>query len=130
MRALLKIPYKNPETDRIVFETWFSEGSLKKAQLKLRDDGIVNAWGRPFATPDSVRKAAIRYMVSNYEESKKMLIDTYEKNGYYVEEDFIERYMIRLAVSNLRTPERVKFWLLEHDLLEKHKKYIGSLIAV
>jgi hypothetical protein len=127
---MLKVPYSRPENDKIVFETWFSESSLEKARVKLRDDGIVNAWGKPYATQDSVRKAAVRYMVNNYEETKKMLIKTYEKNGYIVENDFIERYMIRLAVSYLAKPERVKFWLLEHDLLEKHERYIASLIAV
>jgi hypothetical protein len=129
MRAMLKIPYSNPETERLAFEAWFSEGSLKRAQQKLMDAGVLNAWGRPY-TLDGVRKVAVRYMVKNYEESKKMLMETYKKTGYYVEEDFIEKYMIRLAVSYLVTPERVKFWLLENNLLEKHERYIASLVAV
>ena len=125
----LKVLRRNSENDKLVFEAWFSTGSLKRATQKLAKDGVVSVRGKPYSIP-GVRYAASRYMVDNYAESKQMLLDTYKKNGYIVEEEFIERYMIKMAVFTLATQERVKFWLVANNLLEKHKNYISSLIAI
>ena len=125
----LKIPHHNPNNDKLVFDAWFSTGSLVRATQKLKEDGVVSIRGTPYSTP-GVRFAASRYMVDNYAEAKQRLLDEYKKNGYIVEEEFIERYMIRMAVFVLVVQERVKFWLVENNLLEKHKNYIASLITI
>lgn len=127
---MLKIPYGNSETEKACFEAWFETGSLKRAQQKLKEDGVLSARGKPFASADSVRKSSIRYMTTHYEETKQMLLEQYKKNGYAVEEQYIEQYLIGMAVQALVTRERVKFWLVKNDLLEKHKNFIGSLIEL
>lgn len=125
----LKVPQHNPETDKLVFAAWFETGSIKRATQKLIKDGVVSNRGTPYSEP-GVRFSASRYMVDNYPEAKQMLLDTYKKNGYIVEEQFIERYMIKMAIFVLVTQERVKFWLVANNLLEKHKTYIDSLIYI
>jgi hypothetical protein len=128
-QMILKVPRHNSDNDKIIFEAWFTAGSIKRAAQKLAKDGIVSARGKPYSAP-GVHKAAKRYMVDNYAEAKQILLDTYKKNGYIVEDKFIERYMIKMAVETLVIQERVKFWLVENNLLEKHKDYIGSLIYI
>lgn len=119
----------DPEVDKVAFEAWQSEGTIKRAYQKLMKDGIISSRGRPFS-PDGVRKSAVRYMVYHYDDSKKLLMETYEKTGYAVEEEYIERLLIKMAVSALRNRWRIKGWLIEHELLERHKKFIGSLVAI
>jgi hypothetical protein len=126
---MLKMAYKNPEVDKICFDTWFSEGSLKKAKVKLEKDGVLNSWGVPFGTA-GICRAAKKYMVNNYEETKQKLLKTYEENGYLVEEKYIEQYIMGMAVHFLRTPERVKFWLVKNGLYGKHVKFLESLITI
>ena len=69
-------------------------------------------------------------MVVHYEDTKQMLLEQYHKNGYIVEEQYVEQYLIKMAVQALVSRERVKFWLIENDLMEKHKKYIDTLITL
>ena len=125
----LKILRYDHNKYKAAYEAWFSEGSLKRATDKLKRDGIVSTHGKPYYA-SGVRLASTRYIVDNYDEARIMLIETYKKNGYIVEEKFIDRYMIKLAVEILRTPERVKFWLVEHNLLENYKDYISSMIYI
>lgn len=128
-QMMIKVPRHNSIIDKICFDTWMETGSYKRAWVKLQKDGIMNCWNRPFSLP-GVRVAAQRFMLDNYEYTKKALMDTYNKNGYTVEEKYIEQYMIAKAVTVLHTPERVKFWLIHNDLLEKHRKFIDSLITL
>lgn len=128
-QMLLRLPNHSLENDRLVFNAWYETGSLKRAQDKLSRDGVVSTRKKPYSIP-GVRLAASRYMIDNYVEAKQKLMDMYRKNGYIVEEQYIEQYLISRAVQTLETQERVKFWLVEHDLLEKHKTFIASLIAV
>ena len=128
--GMLKIPYRNIESDRAAYEAWFKEGSLSRARDVLEKKGILTSKGRPFASDAGVRQAAIRYMIFNYDETKQKLLDSYKEHGYAVEEKFIERYMIKSAVKILMTPERIKFWLIGHNLLEKHRKFIESLVTI
>lgn len=118
-----------PESDKAAFEAWNSEGTIYKAYVKLKNDGIISSAGKPFS-PDGVRKAAVRYMVYHYEQSIQFLTENYAKAGYAVEDDYIERLMIRMAVSALRNRLRIKKWLIDHNLLEKHEKFIASLVAI
>lgn len=120
---------RNEETDRIAFEAWNTEGTLQRAADKMAEKGILSKQRKPF-TLDGVRKAAIRHMVYNYEESKKFLMDTYTNSGYVVEEKYIEQLMIRMAVSALHNPKGIKNWMVDHNLLEKHRKYLSSMVAI
>jgi len=127
--GMLKVPYRNKITSKKCYEAWFSEGSLERARDKLEADGVVSSRGKPYSK-DGVCKAAKSYMVNNYEDSKKMLLETCEKNGYLVEERYIEQYLIQMAVGYFRTPERVKYWLVKNGLFGKHVKFLESLIAI
>ena len=77
-----------------------------------------------------VQKNIIKILENIPEDSKKMLLETYEKNGYLVEERYIEQYLIQMAVGYFRTPERVKYWLVKNGLFGKHVKFLESLIAI
>ena len=121
----------DPEVDKKCFLAWQSEGILIRAHQKLVKDGVVSSNGRYF-TPDGVRKAAVRYQVNNYDESKKIILSEYEKHGYIVDEFHVDKYMIRMAVSALRNPFRVKKWMQEHHLMDNPELvlYLSSLIAI
>lgn len=128
-QMMIKVPRHNSLVDKICFDTWMQTGSYKRAYYKLKEDGIKNSWDRPFSLP-GVRFAAQRFMLDNYEYTKNALMDSYNKNGYIVEEKYVEQYMIAKAVTVLHSPERVKFWLVRNNLLEKHKKFIDGLITL
>lgn len=125
----IKIPYHDPEVDKAAYEAWYTEGTIDKASVKLANQGILSKRGKPFS-PDGLRKAAVRHMINHYEESRETLKKIYHDNGYVVEEDQIDRLMIKMAVSALHNPQRVKFWMIEHNLMEKYQEYLGSLIAI
>lgn len=129
MRVMLKIPTHNLEVDKICFETWMAEGSLKKAGYRLKEKGIVSSHGTSFSD-QGIYKAAQRYMIRYFDETKQMLMETYKKNGYLVEERYVDYYLIKIAIVILHTPERVKFWLIENNLLEKHRRFIDSIITI
>ena len=124
-----RLMYSNYEHYKACYDAWFSEGSLERAKDKLAREGVLNSYGRPYSL-DGVRKSAVRYMVANPVESMKMLLESYRKQGYIVEKENIERYMIKLAVSVLCTEEAVVEWLKETGLYGKHIKFIDSLIAI
>jgi hypothetical protein len=111
------------------YEAWFTEGTLDRARDKLTRDGVVNSMGRPYSR-DGIRKAAVKYMVQNYEESKEVLIASYRKFGYEVNEENIERYMIKLAISSFFTPNSLKEWLKENNLYGKHKEFIHTFVDI
>jgi len=121
----------DPEVDKKCFLAWQSAGTLKHAHQKLVEDGVVSSIGRPF-TQDGVRKAAVRYQVNHYDECKQLVIQEYAKQGYIIDEFHVNRYMIRMAVSALRNPYRVKKWMEDHHLMDNPELvlYLSSLIAI
>lgn len=119
----------DPDTDRAAFIAWHHEGTIAKACQKLKRDGIVSTRGKPLS-PDGVRKAAVRYMMNHYPEAKISYKEAYDRFGYVVDDIQIERLLIRMAFGTFRNPARIKHWLLEHDLMDKHKLFIESLIAI
>ena len=124
-----KMPYRDPEVDKQAYLAWYEEGTILRACQRMKDRGIYSKRKTPF-TPDAVRKAAVRHMVYNYDEARSTLLKLYADNGYEVEESKIDRFMIKMAVTALHNPERVRFWMKEHGLLEKHSTYLKSLIAI
>ena len=114
---------------KAAFEAWMSEGTLDLAAKKLIGEGVVSFKGKPYS-PAGVRWGAMRYMVLNYELTKPMLIENYEEHGYHIENDQIERYYIDMAKSTLGSVYRIKHWLIQHNLLEKHQKYIESIMTL
>ena len=117
-------PYANPESDRICYEAWISKGTLAEALKVVQEKAVPNKRSKVISTQDGVRKAAVRYMIYNYDKAKEQLIEEYKKYGYLVEENAVELYMIKLAISTLLVPERIKFWMQEHGLLEKYQDTI------
>jgi len=125
----VKMPYRDPEIDREAYLAWYEEGTILKAAQRMEQKGILSMHNKPFS-PDGVRKAAVRHMINNYDEARTNLLKLYAENGYIVEENKIDRFMIKMAVSALKNPERVKYWMIQHDLMEKYSDYLGSMIAV
>ena len=114
-----KKPYRNPEVDKEAYLAWYEEGTLLRAAKKMEEKGIISAQKRPF-TPDGVRKAAVRHMINNYDEVRAELLKLYSDSGYTIEETKIDFFMIRMAVSSLNNPDRVRYWMTEHHLIEKY----------
>jgi hypothetical protein len=125
----IKLPYSDPEIDKLAYEAWYTEGTLIRAAQKLKDNGVVSFRKKPFS-PVGLRKATLRYMINNYAESRAALKQLYDDNGYKVEDDFLDRLMIKMAIYAFNNPSRMKFWLEEHNLIEKHKDFIESLMAL
>ena len=125
----LKLPYRNPDIDREAYLAWYEEGTIFKAAQRMKEKGILTI-RKTHYSPDGVRKAAVRHMINNYDEVRENLLKLYSENGYIVEEAKIDRFMIKMAVSALRNPERVKFWMIQHNLMEKYGDFLESLIAV
>jgi hypothetical protein len=124
-----KKPYRNPEVDKEAYLAWYEEGTLLRAAKRMEEKGIISAQKRPF-TPDGVRKAAVRHMINNYDEVRAELLRLYSSNGYTIEDSKIDHFMIRMAVATLNNPDRVRYWMAEHGLMEKYSGYIESLIAI
>lgn len=111
------------------YDAWVSEGTLERAKIKLAKDGVFNSYGHPYSV-DGVRKSAVKHMVNYPEETMKMLAEKYKEQGYSVETENLERYMIKLIVSSSRSQETIKNWLKKAGLYGKHKKFMDSLIAI
>jgi len=119
----------DPNTDKAAFMAWHQEGTILRACQRLKSDGVLNTRGRPYSR-DGVRKAAVRYMMNHYPEAKVSFKEAYNRFGYVVEDDQIERLLIRMAFGTFKNPARMKYWLIENGLMEKHLTYIQSLMAV
>ena len=119
------------EIDKKCFLAWQSEGTLDRAKEKLLRDNVTSSHGTNFSR-DGVRKAAVRYQVNNYAESKKYIIEEYKKHGYIVSEFHVDKYMIKMAVSAYRNPYRIKCWMEDNHLMDNPELvlYLSSLIAI
>lgn len=125
----IRSPYSDPEVDKAAFMAWHQEGTILRACQKLKEDGVKNTRGRSFSA-DGVRKAAVRYMINHFPEAKVSFQKAYERFGYSVKEENIERLLIKMAVAQYKNPYRIKHWLIQNNLLDKHKVFIESLVAL
>ena len=124
-----RVTQYNRHNYKLAYEAWLSEGTVARATAKLKRDGVINSYGKYYSR-DGMRRAAKCYMVDNYAESKQMLMDNYHRLGYDVSDEDIERYMIKTAITILRTRDNVTEWLKNNGLYGKHVKFIESMMTI
>lgn len=106
------VPRTHGMDEKKAFEAWMELGSLPRATLYLKEQGIFNKrTGRPFSS-FGIRHAACRYIAVHHEKAKPILLKAWRDAGTEISTDEWNRFVVSTAAEYLSSSrDRFLRWL-------------------
>jgi len=114
--------------EEAAFIAWMETGSLPRAAKRMEDQGYYNKRLKKPFSGFAIRHAACRYIASQHEDAKPILLKAWRDAGVIIADEEWERFVVETAAEYLASSKprfmrwlEANAWALKYDYIYAEK---------